>query len=202
MRWATVGPPRAAEQGECRTGRKPAFVGWDREVSEGKEGRAGQGASQKGGVPGAGCAGSGARIRHEHGWMRQGKKYCCHSQHHALTFIWSTPTETQRLAWCKSKKCLASSFFKASLHLWTSLILLASQQDAFLFKEQREGGVQEKPSRQETSALHRACAGARPAFQAVVNFPVSGEGCFIVLTMLRLRFQNLSHFYLLFQART
>jgi len=47
------------------------------------------------------------------------------------------------------------------------LILLASQQDAFLFKEQREGGPREKASHQETSALHRACAGARPVFQAV-----------------------------------
>lgn len=127
----------------------------------------GKEASQKGCATGAGCDGSGAQIRHECS-SRGREKHRCNSQHRALTFVWSTSTETRRLAWCKSRsKCLASSFFKASLHLWTSLILLASQQDTFLFKEQREGGVQEKPSHREISTLHRACAGARPAFQSV-----------------------------------
>lgn len=75
-------------------------------------------------------------------------------------FIWRIPTETQHFAWSKSKQCSVSPFFKASLHLQTSLIPLASQQDAFLFKEQREVGVQEEPSQQELHAAQRL--GRRP----------------------------------------
>lgn len=75
-------------------------------------------------------------------------------------FIWRIPVETQHFAWSKSKQCSVLPFFKASLHLQTSLIPLASQQDAFLFKEQREAGVQEEPSQQEPHAAQRL--GRRP----------------------------------------
>lgn len=66
------------------------------------------------------------------------------------------------LVWSKSKKCLVSLFFffKASLHLWSSLILLASQQDAVLFKEQKKSAQHERLGRSPPCLLN--CAASVP----------------------------------------
>lgn len=151
-----------------------------------------------GSVPQGLCNGSGLC------WLRSQVRYCCNS-HHPLNFIWSTPTEIQRLAWCNSKKCLASSFVKGLLAFVNQLGCVSfPARDSSFQRAERGGRTRETLTPGDQGIAESPCR-SPPCVSAVPlqcrEFSCEWRGVFYVFDSAEIKMPKLVSFLFIISSK-